>query len=381
MKKLLFLSIAACSSVFSFATIRTVNNGPGITIGSFVFSTIQNAVNASLDGDTILVAGSNTSYAGFTIADKKIILIGPGISPTRQIPLTADINTPININNTSSPGSPNGTEIQGIRVFQSFSIASSAGNGYSNIKIHRCRIDHNVNINENGVTYNNITFESNWLNNAGSNTAGVIASTSSTYGNIFIQNNFFICNTNNNSSIQGFTNISTGVLVNHNLFTSSTVNNTNTPVFGGNCVGVMVANNIFVNRNPVSGISQSTFSNNITFNCGGATNGNTPWLANLNIDGGGNIGNTSPQIVDQTLVNSASIGTDGNFTIAVGSPAKGTGTLGSDMGLFFETVGPLNWTNSVHNSLIPYINSMVVNNVTVAPGGNVSVTVEAKKAN
>jgi len=70
----LFLSFLF--SVNVFATVRTVCNNPS-TLAQY--NTIQAAITASASGDTIYVHGSPTRYAGFTITDKRLTIIGPGI--------------------------------------------------------------------------------------------------------------------------------------------------------------------------------------------------------------------------------------------------------------------------------------------------------------
>ena len=61
------------------ATIRTVSNSPA-TLAQY--NSIQAAIDASNSGDTVYIHGSGTGYAGATIQDKSIALIGPGWSPT-----------------------------------------------------------------------------------------------------------------------------------------------------------------------------------------------------------------------------------------------------------------------------------------------------------
>ena len=75
MKKTIILSLTLIIAVSAFATVRTVSSNPS-TLGQF--STIQAAIDASADSDTVHVYGSPNTYAGFTILDKKITVIGPG---------------------------------------------------------------------------------------------------------------------------------------------------------------------------------------------------------------------------------------------------------------------------------------------------------------
>ena len=93
-----FLLTSLC--VNAFATVRTVSNNP-TTLAQF--STIQDAVNASSNGDTIYVHGSPTRYAGFTIQDKRLTVMGPGWYPLQSFqPYKATIETNVNINGVAS---------------------------------------------------------------------------------------------------------------------------------------------------------------------------------------------------------------------------------------------------------------------------------------
>jgi hypothetical protein len=84
-------------------------------------------------------------------------------------------------------------------------------------------------------------------------------------------------------------------------------------------------------------------------------------------------------MVDQTQINSGNSNALLNFTIASG-PANNTASDGKDMGLLFDPTGSLNWTNS-RNSRLPRIFSMNITTPTVTPGGNLSVTVDARRSN
>jgi hypothetical protein len=127
--------------------------------------------------------------------------------------------------------------------------------------------------------------------------------------------------------------------------------------------------------NPASNNSSSTFNNNITFN---AVN-NTPWASNSNVDGGGNVANQDPQMVDQTAVNAGADNALLDFTIAAG-PANNSGSDGKDMGLLYDAVGSLNWATS-RTSRLPFIFSMNITNPTIPAGGTLNVAVEARRNN
>ena len=100
MKKSIFFFVAFMATLSAFATVRTVSSNPS-TIGQF--STIQAAIDASADSDTVYVYGSPNTYPSFTIQDKKITVIGPGWAPDKNLPLTATV-AGANIRNSPAGG-------------------------------------------------------------------------------------------------------------------------------------------------------------------------------------------------------------------------------------------------------------------------------------
>jgi hypothetical protein len=363
--------LVLCTS--SYATVRTVSSNPS-TIGQY--SNIQAAVDDSADGDSVYVYGSPNTYPQFTVADKKITIIGPGWAPDKDLPLQAIVNGMI-FRNTAASGSPDGSEIQGLVFVNTLTISQAGGtnSATNNIRIIRCQFNSNINFD---LGTSGILFEGCILyNQTGFNSTH-------TYQNILYQNNIFyhkVCCIGN--MMTGLTN-SVNVRFDHNLFYSS--NNGaggNVLFFGGNTRFLTFSNNIFNQVNVGNDVSLSTYNNNITnnalLNTANATSNATPWAVNSNVNAGGNVSNTSPQMVDQTQINAGNSSPILNFTIAAGA-ANNSGSDGKDMGLVFDTVGSLNWTIS-RNSRVPRIYSMNITTPTVPQGGSLSVTVEARKSN
>jgi hypothetical protein len=374
MKKSSLFFIALILTVASFATVRTVSSNPA-TLGQF--STIQAAIDASADGDSVYVYGSPNTYAAFTITDKKITVIGPGWLPDKNIPLTATV-AGATIRNSPAGGSPDGSELQGLVFISTVSpdqIAVGGDIGVNNIRLIRCQFNGAVNwdlscsghLIEGCVFYNTLGFNG-----------------SLTYQNFLFQNNLFFFSTCCLSSqVSSLTN-SVNVRFDHNLFYSSNNAGGGTvSVFSSNCRFLTLSNNIFNQANAGLNLSFSTFNNNITnnvtLNVANATSNATPWAVNSNVDGGGNVSNQSPVIADQTAVNGGNSNPLLNFTIASG-PANSSGSDGKDMGLLFDSTGSLNWTNS-RNSRVSRIFSMNITTPTITPGGSLSVTVDARKSN
>ncbi len=374
MKKIVLFFAALVVSISAFSTVRTVSSNPA-TLGQF--NTIQAAIDASADSDTVYVYGSPNTYDAFTITDKKITVIGPGWAPDKNLPLQAIVNG-ANIRNSPAGGTPDGSELQGLIFVASVRVSALNVGGdlpVNNIRLIRCQLNSSVtwDLASNGfliegcIFYNTLNF-----------------SASVTYQNFLFQNNVFFFSTCCLSfQINGLTN-SVNVRFDHNLFYSSNNSGGGTvALFVTNCRFLTLSNNIFNQVNVGSNLSFSTFNNNITnnitLNSANATVNGTPWAVNSNVDGGGNVANQNPQMVDQTTINGNNSNPLLNFTIASG-PANNAGSDGKDMGLLFDATGSLNWINS-RNSRLPRIFSMNITTPTVTPGGNLSVTVDARKSN
>jgi hypothetical protein len=358
MKKALFFFMVLTASVNVFATVRTVSSNPA-TLGQF--STIQAAIDASADSDTVYVYGSPNIYPTFTILDKKITVIGPGWAPDKNLPLQAFV-AGCTFRNTVNVGSPNGSELQGLIFTQQVNLTSN-DQVISNLRLIRCQFNQVVthNISASGYLFEGCLFLTT-----------INFAVSETYTNFLFQNNLFFANTCcTGAGITSLTN-AVNVRFDHNIFYAD---NSGAVLFSSNCRFLSLSNNIFNNRNAADNLSFSTFNNNITSN----TTQNSPWSVNNNVDGGGNVSGQNPQMVDQAQVNAGSFSGLLNFTIAAGS-ANNSGSDGKDMGLLYDATGSLNWDNS-RNSRVPRIFSMNITTPTVTPGGNLSVTVEARKSN
>jgi hypothetical protein len=298
MKKTIILSLTLIIAVSAFATVRTVSSNPS-TLGQF--STIQAAIDASADSDTVHVYGSPNTYAGFTILDKKITVIGPGWAPDKNLPLQAIVGGAV-VRNSPAGGSPDGSELQGLVFITPVYLSQNAvggDQGVNNLRIIRCQFNSSLNwdlatsghLIEGSLFYNVLNFSS-----------------SLTYQNFLFQNNMFFLNVfSPNYVISGLTN-SVNVRFDHNLFYSTNNSGGSTaPVFNGSNRFLTFSNNIFNQTNVGINVSLSTFSNNITnnitLNSTNAISNATPWAVNSNVDGGGNAANASPGMVDQTIIN------------------------------------------------------------------------------
>ena len=332
------------------ATVRTVCNSPA-TIAQF--STIQAAINASVNGDTILVQGSPVSYSGFTLNNKRLVMIGPGFIPN------VSPEHPAYVNNSSLQGSGcKHSVIQGMYFYNALSFETSM----DSITVLRNYFG-SVSMVGGIGTQTGFIFRGNYF-------FGLVSShPSSVFQNFIFENNVF-----RHAKVSTFasTAASFNILFNHNLFIT---NGTNFELFF-NLNNALFTNNIFVKGNFNSGANSlefCTFINNITYLC----DNNTPWTIPTCIDGGGNVAGMDPQMIDMAAVLNGTATALSNYTIPAG-PANNAGSDGKDMGLLYDPTGGLNWTHT-RNSRYPHIYSMTIANPVVGAGSNLNVTINARK--
>lgn len=362
--KQLFTILFTLSGFTSIATIRTVSNVPS-TLAQY--NTIQAAVDASNNNDTVYVHGSPNAYSSFTITNKKITVIGPGWAPDKNLPFTANVP-----GMTITGAAAAGTEIQGLVVTSTIDINTAHPDNLRFIRNYFTG-GQLIYVSQGSTTYIGYLFEGNVFDNSYIQTS----STSSTYQNFLFQNNYFYnsgCCVS--SQINGFFN-SVNVLFNHNLFFGPSTGVRN--VFAQNCRFLTITNNIFVRMDASDQNSSSTFNNNITFYPAGSTAPADPWTINSNINSGGNVSNQDPQMVAQSSVNAGTNNALADYTITAG-PANNAGSDGKDIGLLYDATGSLNWTVS-RASRLPFVYSMNIINPTIPQGGTINVQVEARKNN
>lgn len=354
MKKLFIYLVSFFSTLDVFATIRTVSNSPN-TLAQF--STIQAAVDASLVGDTVYIHASSIPYAGATIQDKKLTIIGAGWAPQ------TNPNEHSSVLGMAFYGNSHGSTVMGIRFIGEVFVRFMNNLNFIRNYFQNCGLAF-------GCIYGvstNFLIEGNFFNNSYAMwTSPGCSSNPADYTrlqNSLITNNVFLMNSGSYAFQHFFE--SSNVVLDHNLFYG------NGAVFAGSD-NFIFKNNIFVNINP-TGV-KCTWQNNITYNCGGT---NTPWVGGTNVDLGGNIANTNPEMVDQSAVNANTSNPLLDFTILSG-PANDSGTDGKDLGLLFDVTGFLNWNHS-RNPKLPVVNNLVINSTT-NPGGNLEIHLKATQA-
>jgi len=341
-------------SVFAKATVWTVDNN----INSLAqFTTIQEAIGAASNGDTIMVAGSNTNYASIII-NKKLTLIGPGYNPK--------IGYPASISNIGLDTIPNFSGASGTRIigFKFGYIGVVGGNDViKNVTIERNKIS-SANFGSYWVVKNNIIIECNVAVNT----------------QCIISNNIFI-NISASNSLTFLARSGALVLFSNNVVItnggcfSNNASNITSSYYIDNCI---VTNNIFYGSSPNNPYDVNcTWNNNISY----STINDNFNLSGSN-SGTGNIVGADPMF---TSVSSTTFDYSYDFHLQAGSPGKNAGTDGTDIGIYggmypFPSGGDVPYqTSPVPN--VPQILEMNVINQVLNIDGTLQIQIHAKSNN
>ncbi len=247
----------ACISTIASATIVTLDNNLGApNDGLHNFNNLQAAYNGTSAGDTIYIQGSPTSYGDLNINTHPSVFIGPGFNPENgKLPATLGIIS-------LSPGPSNGVVFMGF-IVNTFFLTSDGGTQgiYTNLSAIRCKITGDIHTFGCCYGHNQI-----FVTGCVFTSTGVDINLSYNVGSSRISNSIF----NGSIIVDNYNNT-----INNNIFLG-TVN-----AFGGGINRCTVYNNIFFRSSPNAIINNSTFNNNIIFQCSGSnaiptgSNGNT----------------------------------------------------------------------------------------------------------
>lgn len=135
-KKLLLIVLFAVLTTSAFAIVRTVSNN---TNSPGQYTSLQAAIDASgLTGDTIMVAGSSTSY-GTAIIAKMLVIVGAGYHNPYGLNTILDY---VYFRRSNDFVNSSGSKLMGCSVTY-INIEPSSGGGTftaNNILIERCAI-------------------------------------------------------------------------------------------------------------------------------------------------------------------------------------------------------------------------------------------------
>lgn len=248
MKKLLILS-AMCMAMTAQATVLRVSN---VTNSGAPYATIPAAIEAAVDGDTIMVDGSPVAYneqtgtTGSLDINVRVVLMGPGYLLTQNGvqsngDLAAEISRAIKISEGGA-----GTIIQGLNL----SSASALDIQVPNVVITRCKVDCDLYI-ATGAT--NCVLHQNLF------TGFVGRSNYTTYVayNAQVTNNIFMHDSNSSSGILRGFNEST---IAYNTFTKAKISSTGSAVLLNNMTGCTIEHNVLFS--PEQTLDNNTMADN-----------------------------------------------------------------------------------------------------------------------
>lgn len=339
------------------ATSWTVSNDAGRPAQ---FTTIQAAVDAASPSDTILITGG--SYSGFTTV-KNLVFYGEAIE-AGDFPVT-QINGQALFGRLNSSLSASGSRAYGIRfnsgvnIDGNFSGSAAGQRVMSDIIFERCRFQ--------GTTYwhwydglSDITMRNCYFNGTtiAANQAGNVGTLSNCLITNCVFDNCLLRSLSYNSTTYDYDG---NLVLRNNLFLNRTSNNFLS------LIEIVLENNIFYKSEP-TGLSLSTFNNNLTYLC---NNNTIPYGNNL---GSGNIEATDPE-----FINYPALGGGHSYTYDYGleatSPAAGTGTNGTDIGL---TGGNAPVNQLPIYAKIPGVTLLDIPVSSVPVGGTLQIQIEAE---
>lgn len=333
---LMCLFVFLLCSKMAFSISRTVDNQ-----GSGQFATIDAAVQASSPGDTVYIMGSPSYYyTSNPVWKDSLTFIGPGFNPDKQNPVSAIVASSWRVGiHTTFMG------------MQMVGVGQPSGN-VADMRFVRCYLSGFPQLWE-YASYSNLVFE----------------------GCIFSNLTLFRRDPNAQLAPPDYLN---NTVIRNCLFYNSAVT-------GGGLTAisnVLIENCTFFSTNAITifnGIpanSTISLSNSIFYNCnalftGASFHHNFSNLENLNVNGGtNNLQGTSPGFVNAP---GGTFSFSHDYHLATGSPCIGTGTSGTDMGIF-GGANPLHWDGA---SVLPQIRYFNVLGSQINQGGNLKVTFQS----
>lgn len=324
--------------------ILLVDNTPSAPGGSHVYSTIQEAIDASSPGDIIHVKPSATSYGNIQIEQDSITIYGIGLNPDKEIFINSTVGS-IQVNGVQN------IKISGLVVTGGLNIAYNIGS-CANLSFENCLFNSTVYVSysysTSNVLFRNCIIEGQFITDA-------------TKSNNTVVNNCIFAGYNGNAQVQLYN----GTLVSHCLFFGA-----GTYTAFGYLLNSTVSNSIFFGKSAQA----STSTDNSTFNnCLSIGNSNNTFPTT----GGNSVNGTITSISGNVFADAAIVvALDWNInwdpTLDPTSiELIGTGDDGTDIGL---TGGTIPFNNKA--AALPYIKSLVVPSV-IKQGDDLNVTINA----
>lgn len=344
MRVLIVVSLL-CIAMTAKSSIYTVNNQSGF---SSDFSSLQNAFNGVLEGDTIYVQPSSLGYGGANLS-KRLVVIGGGHDPEYSLYSSY-------VNSINFMTGATGSIVKGLVLDY---ISSSNSSNVNDVIISGCHIGPgNPILMGSGSVLNNWIFEGNVITSSYS--SGVLLT--SLGANLILRNNILANQVNSN----GVTNTPAGTLFEHNLIVAPAGYSMNG--FVNSSSNIHLRDNIFYLTGTVgTQISTNCFSciweNNITYH-------SSVILANLP---GTNYNNTDPEFEDVPSV-PAYFSYSYDYHLASTSQGLNAATDGTDVGLYG---GIFSFSQSGFDAGTPRVGDFTLQTSSAPQGGTITINLKA----
>lgn len=335
-----------------FATVYTVSN---VANRPAQFTQVQAAVDSAAIGDTILITGGGATYNSVSTV-KPLVYIGEGIGSS-----AAQIGT-MTLNRLNSSLSSSGSKFYGIRFISSVNVNASFSGAQAgqavleDILFERCYIQ-SFSGGASGI-YRDYTFR-NCVFTGGNFAFFYGTGWSATNENFLYLNCVF---SDGQFSGAGNPDFNGTMIIRNSIFMNRASN-----VFSG-IVGVVLENNIFYRAEP-GGCISCTYNNNLTYLC----NDNTLPPSSGNNVGSGNIVNVDPMFASYPQLGAA-FSFAHNYSLLTGSPAIGSGTNSTNIGL---TGGSAPVNNIPQFPKIPAVTQIDIPVSSVPVGGTLQINLRA----
>ena len=303
MKNLLTITAAILFACSANAKIVYLNNNLSeANIDENLYITWTDAYAACSPGDTIYVTGSNVGHGSITIT-KPLNIIGPGYFLDQNLETQVNKKSVVFSSITFSAGSEN-SFISGLTITNTNSYVN-IHSGINDITIENCYLTYIYFNNGSGTVNNNIQIKKCYFWKTNSNISRNV-NNDGICTNLLVSNNIF------NGGIiipTGSTGIFTQNLCRHNTLSLGTTSS------------FEVSNNIYLNQNSnnfyIQPLPDASVHHNISI---------------TGVFGSENDNFTAPE--GSLFIGDANASTDGQYQLGNGSPAKGAGSGGVDIGPF-----------------------------------------------
>lgn len=358
MKNLSLLFTILCTTIIGHAAILTVDNNIN---SPAQYSTIQTAVDAANDGDTIHIVGSPTLYATATIT-KELHLVGDGHNSNKQNPSVSRVNTIMlrtTAFTTSSGSTFEGLELNNLNI-QGAYYAISDTVYIDSVTIQFCKINSTLYFYKYIST---IQVNNNIINSI---TNSVIYYSYDGLNNIVINNNIIRYNNYKGSSFH-YTTFS------NNNFISSVNTSSASKKINFN-------NNIFYGISPnhtTTGHDGNIYTNNLSY-----FTSNNVFDTIFPNSGAGNFTGIDPQFVSKPTL-TPFVTTD-DYNLQSGSAAINAGSDGTDIGItgglnpWPEDGASLSGYMYGREASVPQVNEINIQNPNVPSNGNLIIQVKGQ---